>query len=291
MVLLLLVYHRQSYKRGDMGKLILTWSVLLWCLPAARADLYQWTDTDGVIHVVDDATAVPQVYRDRVKVYRARTPSTSVSPPGTLLSPSRTYTASSQGMFAQKLAVDLGLIKNRSEDALGPLSGVGIQPASGWRVNEPLTPEALDEVAAAARRAADAKRVPLSPDGAEAVVRQAAAPFLPPPLPRSSLLSEEYYADDYAYEEEPDVIVVEQPPQIIEVIREPSYLPPVIVGVPIFPHHHRPRHKREDQPFTLPSPTGPHTTHPGPTHLPPRATHLPSGSLHPSPFPSPSLRR
>lgn len=274
-----------------MCRLVLTLSVLLWCPPLAQADLYQWTDSDGVIHVVDDATEVPEAYRDQVKVYRAATPSTAVSPPGAPLSPSRAYAANSQGAFAQKLAVDLGLIRDSREDALGPLGGVGIQPAGGWRVNAPLTPEALYEVAAAARRAADAKRLPLSPDGAEAVVRQAAVPFLPPPVAQPSPPPEDY-TEEYAYEEEPDVVVIEQPPQIIEVIREPSYLPPVIVGVPTFPHHHhRHRHRRGDQPPAPPPPTGPHTTRPGPTHLPPRATHLPSGSVHPSPFPSPSLRR
>ncbi|MEW6300469.1 MAG: DUF4124 domain-containing protein, partial [Thermodesulfobacteriota bacterium] len=31
---------------------ILALSILLWCLPLAQADLYQWTDSEGVIHVV-----------------------------------------------------------------------------------------------------------------------------------------------------------------------------------------------------------------------------------------------
>lgn len=276
-----------------MRTLILAWSVLLCCLSHAGADLYQWTDRDGVIHIVDDAAAVPETYRDRVTVYRTATPSPAESAVDTLLSPSRTYAANSQGAFAQQLAFDLGLIKHPDQDALAPLRGVGIQPAGGWRLNEPLTPEALYEIIAAARRAADAKRLPLSPDGAEAVVRQAAAPFLPSPTAQPSSPAEEY-AEDYADEEEPDVIVIEQPPQIIEVIREPAYLPPVVVGVPLFPSHHRHRHTRQkggDQFTPPPPPTGPHTTHPGPTHLPPRATHLPTGSVHPSPFPSPFFRR
>ncbi|MCS6926041.1 MAG: DUF4124 domain-containing protein [Candidatus Binatia bacterium] len=273
-----------------MRTLILTWSVLLCCSLPVQADLYQWTDRDGVIHIVDDATAVPEAYRDHVKVYRTATPSSAGSAADTLLSPSRTYAANSQGAFAQQLAFDLGLIKHPGQDALGPLRGVGIQPAGGWRLDEPLTPEALYEIIAAARRAADAKRLPLSPDGAEAVVRQAAAPFLPSPMAQPV----EESAEDSGVEEEPEVIVIEQPPQIVEVIREPVYLPPVIVGVPLFPSHPRHRHTRRkggDQFIPPPPPTGPHTTRPGPTHLPPRATHLPFGSTHLSPFPDPFFRR
>lgn len=276
-----------------MRTFVLTWSVFFCSFLPVQADLYQWTDRDGVIHIVDDAAAVPEAYRDHVKVYRTATPSPAGSAAGTLLSPGRIYVANSQGAFAQQLAFDLGLIAHPGQDALGPLRGAGIQPAGGWRLDEPLTPEACYEIIAAARRAADTKRLPLSPDGAEAVVRQAAAPFLPSPMAQPSSPAEES-AEDYADEEEPDVVVIEQPPQIIEVIREPVYLPPVIVGVPLFPPPHRHRHSRHkggDQFIPPPPPTGPHTTRPGPTHLPPRATHLPFGLVHPRPFPDPFFRR
>ncbi len=292
-VLLLLVYRLFRYKRENMRIFTLICSFWLWEVFPVDADLYQWTDADGVIHVVDDAGEIPDAYRDNLQVYRATIPATAAPSPDTLLAPSRVYATNSQGAFAQKLALDLGLIKHRGEDALSPLTGVGIQPAGSWRVSEPLTSESLYEILAAARRAADAQRLPLSADGAEAVVRQAAAPFLPPPLvaPPSSP-PEEYEEPDY--NEGPEVVVIEQPPQVIEVIREPYYLPPVIVGVPRFPHRHHRRHRHKPEPNPAPplaSPTGPHTTRPGPTHLPPRATHLPPrathlppGLSHPSPF-------
>src|SRR5262245_29323778 len=152
--------------------------VLCLGLPAAsQADLYQWTDADGVTHIVSKISDVPDTYRAGMTVYHAAKPATGLS---TLpVAPSWTYAAQSQGAFAQKLALDLGLIKMSSEDAFGPLGGAGVRPASGWEANDPLTPEVVDEVLAAARRAADAKRLPLSADGAEAVVRQAGESFLP----------------------------------------------------------------------------------------------------------------
>ncbi len=124
----------------------------LWLPAVSQADLYQWTDADGVIHIVDETSEVPETYRAGMKVYRAAKPSTGVlSLP---VSPSRTYAAQSQGAFAQKIALDLGLIKESSEDAFGPLRGAGVQPASGWEASDPLTPEVVDDVLAAARRAA-----------------------------------------------------------------------------------------------------------------------------------------
>ena len=120
----------------------------------AYADLYQWTDAQGVIHVVDDEGTIPEGYRNKLKTYHATKPANT---PTNLLSPSRTYPARSQGAFAQKLALDLGLIKNAREDALGPLGAVGIQPAGGWSLPDPLTPETHAEVIAAARRAAESQ--------------------------------------------------------------------------------------------------------------------------------------
>jgi hypothetical protein len=164
-----------------MRTLVFVCGLCLWCLTTAQADLYQWTDADGVIHVVGEASEVPDAYRENLKVYRAATPAAVAAPLAAPLSPSRRYAEHSQGAFAQKLALDLGLIKNSGEDALGPLGGAGIQPAGGWKVGDPLSPEVLYDVLAAARRAADSKRLVLSPDGAEAIVRQAAASFLPAP--------------------------------------------------------------------------------------------------------------
>jgi hypothetical protein len=259
---------------------------LLCSTVVVHADLYQWTDTEGVIHVVGDEGDVPDAYREKVKVYRTVKPADPAKAPASLLAPSRIYAERSQGAFAQKLALDLGLIKNSNADALGPLSGAGIQPAGGWRVSNPLTPEALYEVLAAARRAADSQRLSLSADGAEAVVRQAAESFLPPlPIAQAPPSPAEQYSEELVYDEEP-VVIIEQPPsQIIEVIREPAYIPvPVITGFPRFRHHHGNRPGKKPAPLPPRAPlTGPFTPNPAgapPTHLPFGASRMPFGASH-----------
>ncbi len=147
---------------------------------------------------------------------------TKVASSPLLIAPSHNYSVHSQGAFAQKIAVDFGLIKNGSTDALGPLRGIGIQPAGGWKVAHALDPDTVDQLAAAARRGATAQHLTLSADGAEAIVRQAAADFIPPAPPVEP-----------AAEAGPDSIVIEQPPQIIEVIHEPYYVeaPVIVYGV------------------------------------------------------------
>jgi Domain of unknown function (DUF4124) len=269
----------------------------LFCSAVVHADLYQWTDTNGVIHIVDDTVEVPDAYRNNLKVYHA-TKSVGGSS-GTPLSPSGVYPGQSQGAFAQKLAQDLGLTKNGNEDALGPLRGAGIQPASGWKLSDPLTPEVVYEVLAAARRAADAKRLPLSADGAEAVVRQAAEPFLPPPLSgRAAAPPVEWYNEESGYDDEPEVVVEQAPPQIIEVVPQPVYEygpVPFIVGQPGFPHRHGQGHQPRDKPIPPPAPlTGPFTPNPAvgpgsPTHMPFGASHMPFGASH-MPFGSSQAR-
>jgi len=251
---------------------------------AAQADLYQWTDAQGVTHVVDDERSIPEAYRSKVKTYR--TPK-SPNPAASLIAPSRTYAENSQGAFAQKLALDLGLIKSASEDALGPLSTVGIQPAGGWSVDDPLTPEAHYEIIAAARRAAESRRIPLSADGAEAVVRQAAASFLPPASLAQSpppLLQDEEEAN---YDQEADVIIEQQPPQVIEVIREPMYMPaPVYVPAPVIvggPPSWRHRHDRgPGGRLQTPRRAGPQLSPgfstPAPTHMPFGTSQMPFGA-------------
>src|SRR5882672_7311711 len=97
--------------------LLLLGVLCLWLPAVSQADLYQWTDADGVIHIVNEISEVPDTYRAGMKVYRAAKPTTGVS---TLpVAPSRTYAAQGQGAFAQKIALDLGLIKRSSEDAFG----------------------------------------------------------------------------------------------------------------------------------------------------------------------------
>ena len=49
--------------------------IFLWPASAysfsSLAKLYQWTDTNGVIHVVDEAGEIPAAYRGQVKVYQS----------------------------------------------------------------------------------------------------------------------------------------------------------------------------------------------------------------------------
>jgi len=40
-------------------------------ITSASADVYQWTDERGVIHVVDEAGQVPPAYRDKVQVFKS----------------------------------------------------------------------------------------------------------------------------------------------------------------------------------------------------------------------------
>ena len=181
------------------------------CPTEARADLYRWTDARGVIHFVDESVEIPETYQERVQIYRSSSSDVASSP--ALITPSRTYSARSQGAFAQKIALDFGLIKDGSIDALGPLNGAGIRPAGGWQVSRALDPDSVDQLATAVRRAATTQRLALSADGAEAIVRQAAVDFLPPPPPPEPIA-----------QTAPAVVVVEQPPRIIEVIREPYYV-------------------------------------------------------------------
>jgi len=262
-----------------MRAVIFVGALCLWLPMISQADLYQWTDADRVIHIVDETSEVPEAYRADMKVYRAAKPATEVS---TLpVSPSRTYAMQSQGAFAQKIAFDLGLIKKSNEDALGPLRGAGVQPAGGWQVSDPLTSEVLSDVLAASRRAAEAKRLPISADGAEAVVRQAGESFLPPPLPVREEEPPEYIL-------EPQTIIIEQPPtQIIEVMREPDYgyLQGAFVGGVPGSRRHRRRRFDNDR-LRSPAPlSGPFTPNPAripgsPTHMPFGTTHMPFGTTH-----------
>ena len=220
----------------------------LGCPVETRADLYRWTDTRGVIHFVDESVEIPETYQEQVQIYRSSSSDVEASP--ALITPSREYAARSQGAFAQKIAVDFGLIEDGSIDALGPLNGAGIQPAGGWQVSRVLDPDSVDQLVAAVRRAATAQRLTLSADGAEAIIRQAAVDFLPPPPPPEPVV-----------QAEPDVVIVEQPPRIIEVIREPYYIEtPVVVHAlrPYRPYRRLrrfPRHERREQEIYRP----PHT--------------------------------
>ena len=207
-----------------------------WCVTMAVADLYQWTDANGVLHIVDEAVEVPDQYREQLTVFSAPEAKDSAKSNQLPLAPSRTYAKHSQGAFAQKLARDLGLIKNDNEDGLGPLNGAGIRPAGSWKVSEPLSPEAFGEVMTAVERAAMSQRITLSADKARAAVEKMAETHLPP-----RQIVQPPPAD-------PEVIVLEQPPQIIEVVHQPHYVPvPYAVGSSRFPHRRRMRNHHRDR--------------------------------------------
>ena len=207
----------------------------LGCPAEARADLYRWTDARGVIHIVDESVEIPETYRERLKIYRSSSSDLAASP--ALITPSREYSARSQGAFAQRIGLDFGLIKDGSIDALGPLNGAGIQPAAGWQVSRALDPDSVDQLAAAVRRAATTQRLALSADGAEAIIRQAALDFIPPP-------------PEPVVQAEPDVVMVEQPARVIEVIREPYFveMPAVVHALRHRPYRRRrfPRQERRE---------------------------------------------
>ena len=205
------------------------------CPTEAFANLYQWTDNAGVVHIVDESVEVPTEFRDLVKVYRTRRASSSEK---TLL-PARSFAENTQGSFAQKLARDLGLIEREDEDALSALTGAGVSPAGGWKVYDPLSREAAHEVIASARRAAESRRLSLSADGAEGVVRQALGPFILAGAPRADFARSGYREDEY-HNGEPTVVEYRQ--EVIEVVPQPVYIPfPLVV---VNSHHRSSRLKR-----------------------------------------------
>lgn len=70
-----------------MKKLIAALVFLMFGAASAYADLYQWKDAQGVIHITDSMEKVPQEFRERVRVYKETPPSPesglneAVSPP------------------------------------------------------------------------------------------------------------------------------------------------------------------------------------------------------------------
>ncbi len=53
-----------------MRKVALSTLLLLLAATPALADLYQWKDTSGVIHITDSMEKVPPEYKDDVKVFK-----------------------------------------------------------------------------------------------------------------------------------------------------------------------------------------------------------------------------
>ena len=145
----------------------------------AYAEQPQGTESTGVTQRGDEreSEAVPQVQP------RLDTPLVSMThpPESRIRSDSQRAADVALTRVASKLALDLGLIHQPEEDAGSALDRVGISPNGGWSRNAELTPEIFYDVLAAARRAANAGRLSVSADGAEAVVRAVMIPFFAPP--------------------------------------------------------------------------------------------------------------
>jgi hypothetical protein len=196
---------------------------LFWASPV-QAELYLWVDAGGTVHVVDEKESVPKNYRKDVKTYQDPKPSAE-KPSESRRASLPEFEKGSQGAFAGTLARDLGLIRKAGEDPIRALKDAGIEPVGGWSADSPMAPEVYLEVAAAARKASDAGRISLSPDGAQAVVQQAAGPYLP------SLEKETRVTVVLQEPEErgPEVIIIGDPePRVVEV--PVPYLVPYFVS-------------------------------------------------------------
>jgi len=53
-----------------MKKFLVVPVLLLLLAPCAFADLYQWKDREGVVHLTNDINNVPAEYQDKVKVFK-----------------------------------------------------------------------------------------------------------------------------------------------------------------------------------------------------------------------------
>lgn len=62
-----------------MKKILLSALFLLFSAGLASADLYQWKDESGIIHITDSMEKVPSKYRDEVRVFK-ESPKDSTAP-------------------------------------------------------------------------------------------------------------------------------------------------------------------------------------------------------------------
>lgn len=68
-------------------KILRVIAILFFLASAAYADLYQWKDREGVIHITDDLKKVPEAYRNKVKVFEstAKEKEREAEPPPTVI--------------------------------------------------------------------------------------------------------------------------------------------------------------------------------------------------------------
>ncbi len=67
---------RDAMKRGKVvrGVSVAVFLLVLFLPAHSPADLYRWTDDDGVLHITDDLGRVPEEERAAVKVFKSRPP-------------------------------------------------------------------------------------------------------------------------------------------------------------------------------------------------------------------------
>ncbi len=53
-----------------MKKFLVVPVLLMLLAPRAFADLYQWKDKDGIVHLTNDINTIPAEYQDKVKVFK-----------------------------------------------------------------------------------------------------------------------------------------------------------------------------------------------------------------------------
>jgi hypothetical protein len=218
---------------ATVSPLALVLGLVLGSMTPALAELAQWTEAAGVISESDGHGPAPS-------------PNPRQEPPAldaslTVLSEQTMHAERLRQVeqggsgFATKLAFDLGLTRQREENAPSALDHVGITPVGGWIRRSECTPEVFYDVLAAARRAAIAGRLSVSADGAEAIVRAAFTSCLTTGQEAASEQLPVVTAEDYHHvaSEEP-VLVYEQAS-----VWPQAWLSPLLAG-PVVAIGHRP---------------------------------------------------
>ena len=196
---------------SNLFPLVLVLGLGLRLATPVQAELNQWTGAASVTQMEDEKELISSPNTGQVKASAAEF--TTPANEQILKSGSQVTAESRLSGFMTKLALDLGLIRQREEDAWSALTRVDITPVGGWAHNVELTPEVFYDVLAAARRAANAGHLFVSADGAEAIVRAAVTPFLSNleevPAAQTSLMVPE---DQTAVASEAPVMFYEQAP-------------------------------------------------------------------------------
>src|SRR5262245_4451164 len=161
---------------SDFSPLVLALGLSLRLATPAYAELDQGTETPRVRPAEDETgrVSLPSIGQPQSSLVESTNSTTEQA----VRIESFVTAESRLSGFVTKLAFDLGLIRQKGEDAWAALTRAGITPVGGWSRSAELTPEVFYEVLAAARRAAAAGRLSVSADGAEAIVRAALAPSL-----------------------------------------------------------------------------------------------------------------